>query len=212
MLEGEITISPNGKWRGPIKVKDLYPMLEDVLKFKNLVMTRSKGNLVTIVPVADALTVDPALLDPYQDKFERGDGAVTRVFELEHVDTASAINLLTSMRLTIAPPIPKGKAIIVTGYAHRMPRIAALLEIIDEPGERKDFRFRQLRYTLAETLAPKVQSLAEQLGTMSITVSQTSPTTSPALAPSKPKQPNETTAQYQARLRSEAAARARART
>ncbi|KPK43599.1 MAG: hypothetical protein AMJ65_05340 [Phycisphaerae bacterium SG8_4] len=212
MLEGEITISPNGKWRGPIKVKDLYPMLEDVLKFKNLAMTRSKGNLVTIVPVADALTIDPALLDAYQDKFEPGDGVVTRVFDLEHVDTTSAINLLTSMRLTIAPPIPKGKAIIVTGYAHRMPRIRALLKIIDEPGDRKKFRFRQLRYTMAETLAPKLQSLAEQLGTMSITVSQTSTPTSAATTPSKPKQPNETTAQYQARLRSEAAARARART
>ena len=212
MLVGEITISPNGKWRGPIKVKDLYPMLEDVLKFKNLVMTRSKGNLVTIVPVADALTIDPALLDTYQDEFERGDGVVTRVFDLEHVDTASAINLLTSMRLTIAPPIPKGKAIIVTGYAHRMPRIQALLEIIDEPGDQKKFRFRQLRYTIAEALAPKLQSLAEQLGTMSITVSQTSSSTSAATAPSKPKQPGETTAQYQARIRAEAAARARART
>ncbi|MBL7187808.1 MAG: hypothetical protein ISS70_15915 [Phycisphaerae bacterium] len=210
MLAGEITISPNGKWRGPIKVKDLYPMLEDVLKFKDLVMTRSTGNLVTIVPVADALTIDPALLGTYEDKIGRGDGVVTRVFDLEHVDTASAINLLTSMRLTIAPPIPKGKAIIVTGYAHRMPRIQALLNIIDEPGDQKRFKFRQLRYTMAETLAPKLQSLAEQLGTMSITVSQTS--TSPSTAPSRPKAPSETTAQYQARLRAEAAARARART
>jgi len=190
----------------------LYPMLEDVLKFKNLVMTRSKGNLVTIVPVADALTIDPALLDTYEDKIGQGDGVVTRVFDLEHVDTASATNLLTSMRLTIAPPIPKGKAIIVTGYAHRMPRIQALLDIIDEPGDQKKFRFRQLRYTMAETLAPKLQSLAEQLGTMSITVSQTSSSTSRATAPSRPKGPTETTAQYQARLRSEAAARARART
>ena len=212
MLAGEITISPNGKWRGPIKVKDLYPMLEDVLKFKNLVMTRSTGNLVTIVPVADALTIDPALLDTYEDKIGRGDGVVTRVFDLEHVDTASAINLLTSMRLTIAPPIPKGKAIIVTGYAHRMPRIQALLDIIDERGDQKKFRFRQLRYTMAETLAPKLQALAEQLGTMSITVSQTLSSTSTATAPSKPKGPSETTAQYQARLRSESAARARART
>jgi type II secretory pathway component GspD/PulD (secretin) len=211
MLTSEVTISPNGKWRGPIKVRDLYPMLEEVLKFNNLVMTRSEGNLVTIVPVAEALTIDPALVDAYDREIERGDGVLTRVFDLEHVDTASAINLLTSMRLTVAPPIPKGKAIIVTGYSHRMPRIQALLDIIDKPGEKKRFRFRQLRYTMAEVLAPKIQTLAEQLGTVSITVTQTSPTTT-APTTSRPKGANETTAQYQARLRAEAAQRARART
>ncbi|MHC4568908.1 MAG: hypothetical protein ACYTE3_24490 [Planctomycetota bacterium] len=59
-----------------------------------------------------------------------------------------------------------------------MPRIQALLNIVDEPGEVKEFRFRELRYTMAEALAPKLQALAEQLGTISITVSQTSqPTT-----------------------------------
>ncbi|MHC4703250.1 MAG: secretin N-terminal domain-containing protein, partial [Planctomycetota bacterium] len=210
MLTSEVTISPNGKWRGPIKVRDLYPMLEEVLKFNNLVMTRSEGNLVTIVPVAEALTIDPALVDAYDREIERGDGVLTRVFDLEHVDTASAINLLTSMRLTVAPPIPKGKAIIVTGYAHRMPRIQALLDIIDKPGDEKKFRFRQLRYTMAETLAPKLQTLAEQLGTVSITVTQTSPSTTTPTT-SAPKRSTETTAQYQARLRSEAAARARAR-
>ena len=209
----EVTINPHGKFRGPIKVKDLYPLLEDVLKFKGLAMTRSKGNLVTIVPVADALTIDPALLDSYEGKIERGDGVVTRVFDLEHVDTASAINLLTSMRLTIAPPIPKGKAIIVTGYAHRMQRIQALLDIIDEPGDRKKFRFRQLQYTMAETLAPKLQNLAEQLGTISITVAATdAPPVTPRISP---KRATETTAQYQARVRQAqqaAAARQRATT
>jgi len=195
----EITINPHGKFRGPIKVKDLYPMLEDVLKFKNLVMTRSKGNLVTIVPVANALTIDPALLDTYDYKVERGDGVVTRVFNLKHVDTTSATNLLTSMSLTVAPPIPKGKAIIVTGYAHRMPRIQALLEIIDKPGEQKKFRFRQLQYTMAVTLAPKLEGLAEQLGTISITVAATeAPQTTPTVSP---KRANETAAQYQARVR-----------
>jgi len=213
MLAGEITISPNGKWRGPIKVKDLYPMLEEVLKFKDLAMTRSKGNLVTIVPVADALKIDPALLEIGKAETELGDGIVQRVFTLEHIDTASAQNLLTGMSLTTnITPIAETKTLIVTGYAYRMPRIEALLDIVDKAGEPKRFRFRQLRYTMAETLAPKLQTLAEQLGTMSITVSQTSSSTSTALAPSKPRGSTETTAQYQARLRSEAAARARLRT
>ena len=209
LLTAEFAINPNGKWRGPIKVGDLYPMLEDVLRFNKLAMTRSGGNLVTIVPVSEAIEIDPPLVDSGLATIDRGNGIVTRVFDLKHVDTTSATNLLTSMRLTIVPPIPKGKALIVTGYAHRMPRIETLLNIIDEPGEVKKFRFRQLRYTMAETLAPKLQILAEQLGTISITVSQTSQSTT-TTPTTTTRRAGETTAQYEARRRAEAAARARA--
>lgn len=210
VLTGEFAINPNGKWRGPIKVKDLYPMLEDVLKFNKLAMTRSGGNLVTIVPVAEAIDIDPPLVIDGPDRIDRGDGIVTRVFALEYVDTTSAINLLNSMRLTVVPPIPKGKSLIVTGYAHRMPRIQALLDIIDEPGEVKRFRFRQLRYTMAETLAPKLQTLADQLGTVSIMVTETMDPTTTTPTTTTTRRPGESTAQYEARRRAEAAARARA--
>jgi len=36
-----------------------------------------------------------------------------------------------------------------------MTRIEELLQMIDKPGEPKQFRFRQLKYTMAKTLAPK---------------------------------------------------------
>ena len=209
----EVTINPHGKFRGPIKVKDLYPLLEEVLKFKNLVMTRSKGNLVTIVPVADALKIDPALLEIDKTETELGDGIVQRVFKLEHIDAVNAQNLLTGMSLTTnITPIAETKTLIVTAYAHRMARIQALLNIVDRPGEPKKFRFRQLQYTMAGTLAPKLQSLAEQLGTISITVAAS--TAQPVTPSISPKRSNETAAQYQARVRqaqSAAAARARAR-
>ncbi len=208
----EVTINPHGKFRGPIKVKDLYPLLEEVLKFKNLAMTRGKGNLVTIAPAANALDIDPALLENIEDKIERGDGIVQRVLKLEHIDTITAQNLLTGMKLTTSiTAIPETKTLILTGYAHRMARIQALLNIVDRPGEPRKFRFRQLQYTMAETLAPKLQSLAEQLGTISITIAETSaPATTPARV--SPRRANETTAQYQLRVRQaeQAAARARA--
>jgi hypothetical protein len=124
LLTSEFAINPNGKWRGPIKIRDLYPMLEDVLKFNKLAMTRSRGNLVTIVPVAEAIEIDPPLVDRGLDTVDQGDGIVTRVFDLEHVDTASATNLLTSMRLTIVPPIPKGKSLIVSHSSLRATLIA----------------------------------------------------------------------------------------
>jgi len=86
-VAAEVTINPHGKFRGPIKVKDLYPLLEEVLRFKSLAMTRGKGNLVTIAPVANALDIDPALLDTLGGKIAQGDGIVQRVVKLEHIDT-----------------------------------------------------------------------------------------------------------------------------
>jgi len=63
---------------------------------------------------------------------------------------------------------------------------------------------------MAETLSPKLQSLAEQLGTISITVAA-----SAALPPTpriSPKRSTETAAQYQVRVRQAQAAAARTRT
>jgi len=204
---GEVSFNPNGKYRGPIKVKDLYPLLEQALKVKGLAMTRSKSNLVMIVPAANAMDIDPTFLKTSQEKIEPGDGIVQQVFKLEHIDINNAQRLLEGMRLTTSiTPIPETKTLIITGYAYRMPRIQMLLDIVDKPGEPKKFRFRPLRYTMAQNLAPKLQMLAEQLGTISITVAETTET---AAAAASAKRPNETDAQYQARLRAEAAARAR---
>lgn len=208
----EVSINPHGKFRGPIKIKDLYPLLEEVLKFKSLAMTRGKGNLVTIAPVANALDIDPVLLGMDGGKIKHGDGIVQSVFKLEHIDTATAQNLLTGMKLTTSiTAIPETKTLIITGYAHRMARIQAILDIVDRQGEPKKFRFRQLQYTMAAMLAPKIQSLAEQLGTISITVAESA---APPVAPRiSPKRATETAAQYQARVRqAQTAAAARART
>jgi len=166
-VKGEVTL----KLRGPIKVNELYPLLESVLKFRGFVMAR-KGNLVTIVPAGEALNIDPALLKVDGGKVQYGDVIVTRVFDLEYIDTTSAKNLLTGMKLGAhISEIAGTGTLIVTAYAYRMARIEELLDMIDIPGEPKQFRFRQLKYTMAASLAPKVKKLAEELGTVSISIS-----------------------------------------
>ncbi|MCK4753390.1 MAG: hypothetical protein KAS75_08080 [Planctomycetes bacterium] len=183
-VRGEVTL----KVQGPIKVKDLYPLLESVLKFRGFVMAR-KGNLVTIVPTGEALNIDPAL-EPKAGEIKFGDVIITRIFNLQHIDTASAKNLLTGMKLGAnITSIAGTGTLIVTEYAYRMGRIEKLLSMIDKPGEPKEFRFRQLRYTMAESLAPKIKTLAEQLGTVSITVGAqqaAAPTRRGRKAPAKP--------------------------
>ncbi len=169
-VRGEVSL----KLQGPIKVKDLYPLLESVLKFRGFVMTR-KGNLVTIVPAGEALGIDPAL-QPEVGKIQFGDVVITRVFNLKYIDTASAQNFLVSMKLGAnISPIPETSTLIVTEYAYRMARVEELLEMVDQPGEPKEFRFRQLKYTMATTLVPKIKTLAEQLEAVSVTIAVPSP-------------------------------------
>ena len=202
-VKGAVTLKLQGKLKGPIKVKELYPLLESALNFRNFVMTR-KGNLVTIVPKDKALEIDPTLLAD-ADKavpIKYGDVVITRVFELKHVDTTSAVNLLKGMKLgTDVSPIPGAKKLIVTEYAYRMPRVDRLIEMIDKPGEPKKFTFRQLQYTMARTLAQKVKTLAEQLGTVSITIPELA---AEEYTPS-PRAPNETEQAYNLRIARERA-------
>lgn len=209
-IDQEITINPHGKYAGPIKVKDLYPMLETVLKYKNLAMTRSGGDLVIIAPVANALDIDPTLLEDDKGTIERGDGIIQRIFQLEHIETSTAKTLLEGMKLTTnLTEVPETKTLIITAYAYRMSRIQSLLNVIDKPGEPKKYRFRPLQYTMAQTLAPKLQALAEQLGTISITIATEDAT--PQTTPRPTKRPGESTTAYTARVRQWSAAQARAR-
>ena len=207
-VKGDVTLKLFGKTRGDMKVKDLYPLLESALKFRGFAMTR-KGNLVVVVPTAEASDIDPALLEPGKGEVESGDVIVARIFTLEHIDPASATTLLTAMKLGITPPQVAGaNKLIVTGYAYRMERVEQLLKMIDLPGEPRQFRFRQLKFTMAQTLAPKLKTLSEQLGTVSITVA-TGPSSS---GTSTARRPGESTTAYTARLtRDRAAAAVRAR-
>jgi type II secretory pathway component GspD/PulD (secretin) len=172
------TMEVSLKVQGPIKVKDLYPLAESVLKFTGLAMAR-KGNLVTIVPLDSILEIDPALIESDSGQVKTGDVVVTSVFQLNYIDTTSAKALLEGMKLGAVTEIPTRGTIIVTGYAYRMKRVEQLLDVVDKPGNPKQFKFRQLKYTMASTLAPKIKALVEQLGDMSISIAATPAATTP---------------------------------
>jgi len=171
-VKGEVMIKIQ---KEGLKINELYPTLESVLKFKNLVMTR-KDNLVVIVPKEEAMSIDPELLG---DDFEvdRGNVIVMRSFKLEHLDAEMAENFLNNMGLGASiTPIPETGTLIVAEYAFRMERIEKLLQIVDKPGKPKEFTYRALKYTMAEALAPKIEALAEQLGTVSVSIAEETPT------------------------------------
>ncbi len=169
---------------GKIKVKDTYALLESVLKFKGLVMTR-RGNLVTIIREAEALKYDPAIITP-ERPIQPGDIIVTGVMQLENITTQTAENMLKSMQLGLGfNSIPETQTLIVTDYAYRMRRIQEIIGLVDVSGQQRRITSRTLKYTVASKLAPKVQTLAGFLDTVQVTVSE-----APAApAPATPAQP-----------------------
>lgn len=117
------------------------------------------------------MQIDPTLLDANDTSLGAGDMVVTRVFDLNYVNPASAMNLLDGMKLSVAAsPIEETGTLIVTCYAHRMERIQRLLEMVDRPGRPREFRYRQLKYTMADTLTKKVEVLVAQLQTIPVKI------------------------------------------
>ncbi len=156
---------------GKIKVKDTYALLESVLKFRGFAMTR-RGNLVTIVPAAEAPTmIDPRLRLP-DDPILPGDVIVSSIFELKNVSLNNAQTVLRTMNLgTAYLPIAETNTLIVTDYAYRMAKIEEVLRMIDVLGQPKEYRSRQLEYMTAAELLPKLQQLASQMSNISVSVS-----------------------------------------
>jgi type II secretory pathway component GspD/PulD (secretin) len=186
-----VTLKLHGKLQGKVRVKDLYSLLETVLKFKGLAMTRQGGNLVSIVPAADALQADPGLVDPNGSPLSAGDVVVTRIFELEYADTASVTNLLQNMKQAVAvSAIEDSQTLFVTCYSQCMDRIERLVSLIDRPGRPREFRFRQLRFTMARTLAEKVRTLAVELQSVPIVVAAADKATTVGPSSSKPAGPS----------------------
>ena len=156
---------------GKVKVKDLYKLVESVLNFRGFVMTR-RDMLVTIVPKNDVTSIDPVLRKDMKD-IQPGDIVVGSVFELHYITPNSAINLLRNMNLGLSTQtIDETNTLIVVEYAYRMPRVAELLNMVDVEGEPKKFAFRELKHTTASSLSSKVQTLAQQLGTVQINIAQ----------------------------------------
>ncbi len=195
-VKGEVSLKLNGELRGKIKVKDLYGLLEQTLRNNNLVTTRHKGNIVTIVPASNAVAADPPFPDGPMPAEDDGNTIIQRKFDLKHIDTAAAKNLLESMKVTLdATAIPEKHMLIVTAYRYRIERIERLLQIVDQPGEPKKFGFKQLRYTMAKTLTEKVKAMAEQmLESVSVTVAESEPPLSVA------RNPGESDVAYRTRL------------
>ncbi len=185
-----VSLRLHGKQSGELRVKDLYALLETTLRFKGLAMTHRQGNLVTIVPVGQALDAMPILITPERETLHVGDMVATRVFALQHADAAEVMRLIQTLKLSVAiTSIPETQTVFVTCYTDHLPRLEQLVYMVDCPGPGREFRFRQMLHTQAQSLAPKLQALAAQLQDTVVTLLPTaghSPKRSPVAVPRAP--------------------------
>ncbi len=174
---------------GQIKVKDLYALLESVLRFRGFIMTR-RGDLVTIRKSADITKVDATLVKP-GDAVQPGDIIVSSVFQLNYIDIATAQTLLKGLNLGADfDSVASTNTLIVTDYAYRMERVRGILEMVDVPGQEKKFEYRQLKYMQAADLVAKLTKLVAQMDGVSMQVGAPAATTAkPKTRPVKTRDP-----------------------
>lgn len=163
-VRGNVTLKIH---EGKIKVKDLYALLESVLRFKGFIMTR-RGNLVTIVPATQIKQTDPVIRSP-NEPIEPGDVIVSSVFHLENVPPAVAQKMLTDMSLgTSFVTVTETNTLIVTDYAYRTDRIEKVIDMVDVAGEPKQFKYRRLQYMGAAEMVDKLKVLTAQMEGVSV--------------------------------------------
>jgi type II secretory pathway component GspD/PulD (secretin) len=176
-----VTLKLHGNLQGQMRVKDLYTLLETVLKFNNLAMIRRGNNLVAIVASDKVLEADPQFVGDDGEKLAVGDTVITRIFALKYVNASSVSKMLDNMKLGIAvTPMEDIQTLFVTCYAFRLSRIEQLVDMIDKPGRVRECRFRRIQYVTVKSLAEKIKTLAKELQGISITTSQ--PAQKPATA------------------------------
>lgn len=175
--------------QGKIKVKELYAIAENVLRFKGLTMTRS-NDLVTISQMNTSAPSSGAFITGVEG-VKPGDVVVTRIFQLRYASTSAVRALLTSLKFANnganISEISETGTLVITDYSLAMPKIEELLSVVDKPGDDRTFRFVKLKYTMAKNLAPKLKDLAEQLGTVSISVSASASTPAVPGVPNMPR-------------------------
>jgi type II secretory pathway component GspD/PulD (secretin) len=167
-----ISLKMHGSNEGKMKVKDLYMLLETVLKSYNLAMIRKEDKFVNIVPVGQVMEVDPKLVDMTNKNVQAGDTVVTCVFTLHYIDVDSVTNLLQTMKLAVGVlPIKDSQVLFVTCYAHRIERIEELVNMLDQPGKLKECRIRRIKYVGINGLLTRVKTLAKELRGITIITS-----------------------------------------
>ncbi len=151
-VAGQVTVMAPA----PLPVDQVYPLFLSVLEARGFTVVE-RDNACFVVPLPER----PAVVPPvYRSGEVGGDGWVTRLFRLEHVDAVEAARSIESLvrgaktgGLAVFAP---SNHLIVTDTAANIRRIAAVLAELDRPGAGRTIEVVPLQHASADEIAAQV--------------------------------------------------------
>jgi general secretion pathway protein D len=147
-----------------IPADSLMTLLESALKIKGLAITPTEVPGMKRIEVAKQLTAISVGPADARAAAPRPTLAVTRVFELQHIEAERISRVIEPFLSTATANLTafaEANLLIVTDYAQNMRRIEGLIGRLDRPGREVVIRFLPVRHQQAEQLEPKLRKLLE---------------------------------------------------
>ena len=142
----------------PLAVDQVYPLLLSILEARGFTIVERDGAHF-VVPLPERPAVAPPVYGPAEAV---GEGWITRVFRLEHVDVTDAARSIESLvrgakagGLAVFAP---SNHLIVTDTAASVRRVASVLAELDQPGAGRAIEVVALQHASAEEVAGQVMA------------------------------------------------------
>ncbi len=169
-LAGTIVVEPNKK----VKVSELYSVLEEALRTKNLVMMRaSHGDWIRIMPTGKASSFTELLPPNKQSPAAQGETIVTETMSLTYADPRDIQDALMPYMSDygFVTPMPDRKLLQITEYKSRVDDLRQFIKLLDVPVKKFEKRDYQLKFVKAPDMQARLQMfIASRQGKLTKTI------------------------------------------
>ncbi|MCK4627515.1 MAG: hypothetical protein KAT56_00855 [Sedimentisphaerales bacterium] len=182
-------VIPRGKVRlqqyGKIHKRELLPLLESVLAFSGYSMVR-EDPYIRIVKRSDVhkktLIFTPGAVEPVGVP---EDSVVIRKYELKHATFVDVKKTLTNFvpDASVITTIPKTNCLLITEYAHRIPRIIEIIKLVDVPGLQRKMEIMACKHLTTMEAKSQVEMLLKALDAQQVSVARAVPPAARTPAP-----------------------------
>ena len=167
-VSGQVTVMAPG----PLPAEELYPLFLAVLEARGFTVIERDGTSF-VVPLPERTVVAPPVYGPQE---ALGEGWVTRLFKLEHVDAVEAARgiepLVRHAKAGGLAVFASSNHLVVTDSAPNVRRIAAVLAELDQPGAARAIEVMALKHASAEDVAVQVMAAMTGAQRAGVRVSQ----------------------------------------
>ncbi|KPK76530.1 MAG: hypothetical protein AMJ79_06335, partial [Phycisphaerae bacterium SM23_30] len=151
---------------GEVQRRDLLPLLESLLQFKNYTMVRD-GSVIHIVQrnLVDRQTEPLLAIGTEMPEITPGDAVLTQIIEIRNTSVSNLLSLLS--RFVSNPQsliqIPNTNHIIITEFAKRMPRLLEIIKLSDQDGPPRKLEALTVKYITTQQAIAFIRNLLNEL-------------------------------------------------